>query len=85
MDKALELKLKALSGDDFDKAYIEAMVKDHHKDLSDFKKEVASGQSSTVKDAASKGEKVIAEHLKMIRQIAQAHGLGQKTNSTSGQ
>src|ERR1700756_2463128 len=28
-DKALEAKLKALSGDSFDKAYIEAMVKDH--------------------------------------------------------
>lgn len=83
MDKALELKLKALSGDDFDKAYIQAMLKDHRKDLADFKKEIASGQSSTVKDAASQGEKVIAEHLKMIRQIAQTHGLGPATKSGS--
>jgi len=82
MDKALELKLKALSGDDFDKAYIRAMVKDHRKDLMDFKKEVADGQSSTVKEAATKGEKVIAEHYKMIRQIARTHGLG--TDSKSG-
>lgn len=82
MDKALELRLKALSGDDFDKAYIRAMVKDHRKDLMDFKKEEAGGQSSTVKEAATKGEKVIAEHYRLIRQIAQTHGLG--TDSKSG-
>lgn len=32
-DTALEAKLKMLSGDAFDKAYIKAMVKDHQTDL----------------------------------------------------
>ena len=41
MDKALEVKLKMLSGDDFDQAYIKAMVKDHEQDLAAFKKETA--------------------------------------------
>lgn len=74
-DKALKMRLEALSGDHFDKAYIRAMVKDHKMDLADFKKEENTGSSQTVKDAASQGEQVIAHHLEMIKQIAQAHNL----------
>lgn len=86
MDKALETKLEALSGDAFDKAYIDAMVKDHRKDLMDFKKEASTGTSSTVKDAATQGSTVIAEHYKMIKQIAEAHGIGtQKQTASSAQ
>lgn len=73
MDKALEVKLKALSGDDFDQAYIKAMVKDHQKDLAEFKKEAGSGTSAEVKNAASQGADVIAEHLSRIQKIAQQH------------
>lgn len=73
MDKALEVKLKALSGDDFDQAYIKAMVKDHQKDLADFKKEAGTGTSAEVKNAAGQGATVVGEHLDMIQKIAQAH------------
>ncbi|HEX4285588.1 MAG TPA: DUF4142 domain-containing protein [Terracidiphilus sp.] len=75
MAKAVELKLKALSGDDFDQAYIKAMVKDHQQDLSDFQKEAGNGTSSVVKDAATQGSQVISAHLQMIQQIAQAHNV----------
>jgi putative membrane protein len=85
MDKALETKLEALSGDAFDKAYIQAMVKDHRKDLMDFKKEASTGTASTVKDAASQGSTVVAEHLKMIEQIAKAHGVGGQQTASSAQ
>jgi putative membrane protein len=72
-EKALEMKLKMLSGDDFDQAYIKAMVKDHRQDLADFKKESANGTSSAVKDATMQGTQVISSHLEMIQQIAQSH------------
>jgi putative membrane protein len=71
-DMALETKLKALSGDAFDKAYIQAMVKDHEDDLGLFNKEISSGSSSVVTDAARDGAKIIQEHLDMIKQMAQA-------------
>jgi putative membrane protein len=73
--KATEMKLKALSGDAFDKAYITAMVKDHKEDLEEFKAEAANGQNEAVKDAAGKGSKMIEEHLQMIERIAQAHNI----------
>ena len=74
-DLALEAKLKMLSGNAFDKAYIQAMVKDHEADLADFNKEVAGGSSSVVTDAAREGKKVIQEHLNMIKKIAQTNNV----------
>jgi len=74
-DMALETKLKALSGDAFDKAYIQAMVKDHEDDLGEFNKEISSGSSSVVTDAARDGAKIIQEHLDMIKKIAQTNNV----------
>jgi putative membrane protein len=78
MQQAEIKKLKGLSGDDFDQEYIKAMVKDHESDLNDFKKEAQGGTSAKVKDAASQGATIISEHLDMIRQVAQAHGISTK-------
>ncbi len=72
-DKALMTKLQAMSGDAFDKAYIQAMVKDHKMDLMEFKKEASSGMAPAVKEQASKGADIVSNHLKMIQDIAQAH------------
>ncbi len=73
-EKALETKLNGLSGAAFDKAYIQAMVKDHRKDLMEFKKEASTGKSSAVKDAATQGVEVISGHLKMAEDLSSKHG-----------
>ena len=72
-DQALMTKLQAMSGDQFDKAYLRAMVKDHEKDDMDFKKEASSGTSQAVKDAASQGDQVVEQHLQMVKELAQKH------------
>ena len=72
-DKMLYAKLEKLSGSDFDREYITAMVKDHEKDVKDFKKEASLGKDPQVKQAAEHGSTVISEHLSMIEQIAQQH------------
>ncbi len=76
--KAMMAKLQALSGADFDKAYVQAMVKDHKEDDSEFKNEIANGQSPVVKDAASKGDPIIESHLQVIE------GIAKNMNLTSG-
>ena len=81
-DKALESKLNSLSGDAFDRAYISAMVKDHKKDLSEFKQEADSGNDTSIKDAASHGAQVISEHLQLAEQIAQKHNIQAEYSST---
>jgi putative membrane protein len=55
-------------------------VKDHREDLKEFKAEAASGQDDAVKDAATKGSTVIAEHLQMIEQIAKTHNIDASDN-----
>jgi putative membrane protein len=73
-DQALQKKLEGLSGADFDKAYMSAMVKDHRKDLSEFQQEASSGKDPQVKDAAQQGAQVIQQHLELAEQVAQKVG-----------
>lgn len=69
-DRQLIAKMQALSGSAYDQTYIKNMVKDHKQDLSEFQTEASSGQDQTVKDAATQGSKVIAQHLQMAQQLA---------------
>ncbi len=75
-DKAMMAKMQGLSGDAFDKAYIQDMVKDHKADDNDFKTEASSGQNPQIKDLASQGEPIIASHLQMVQQIAKSMNVG---------
>ena len=74
-DRELIARLEGLSGDQFDQAYIQAMVKDHKQDLSEFKDEAQTTQNPSIKQAAQQGAQVIAQHLQMIEQIAQDHNM----------
>jgi len=62
---AKEPKLKWTS----DKAYIDMMVKDHEKDLAEFKEEASSGSDPDVKKFADDTAKVVQEHLDLAKEI----------------
>jgi putative membrane protein len=68
-DQAEYDKLNGLSGADFDKEYLSYMVKDHHKDLRDFKDEDATVTDSGLKPAVDKGLQVIQDHTHMADQL----------------
>src|SRR5271170_2805779 len=70
-DKAIIAKLQALNGDDFDKAYMKDMVKDHKGDLTDFHSEADQGSNLAVKGAATQYAPIINLHLQMAEQISQ--------------
>jgi putative membrane protein len=67
--KALMDKLKNLSGADFDKAYVSAMVDDHKKDVSEFEKESTGGTDADTKAFAAKTLPTLKTHLEMIQGI----------------
>jgi putative membrane protein len=52
-----------------DKAYMDAMVKDHEKDLAEFKEEASSGSDSDVKKFADDTAKMVQEHLDLAKEI----------------
>jgi putative membrane protein len=68
-------KLNGLSGADFDTEYLTVMVKDHHKDLHEFREEAASTTDATLKAAVEKGQSVIREHTMMVDKLAQSKGI----------
>lgn len=68
-------KLQNLNGDAFDKAYVQAMVKDHQHDHMAFQHEAQMGGDPNVKQAAAQGEQVISAHLQLIKQIAKSQGV----------
>lgn len=71
-------KMKSLSGNAFDQAYIKDMVKDHKSDSSEFKQEAQSTQNAHLKQLATEGGQTIESHLQQIQQIAQSKGTTQK-------
>jgi len=75
MDHAKYEELKMKSGQSFDYAYVEAMVKDHHEDLQKFIDEKNSTADPELKAAVAKGEKTIYEHTQMIDSIAHMGGI----------
>jgi len=77
-DQALYNKLEALSGTDFDNAYIKAMVKDHKKDDSEFRAEAQNAADPDLKMVAAKGEQIISQHLQMIEGIAKTNNVASK-------
>lgn len=68
-------KLSSLSGEEFDKAYVTHMVKDHHEDLREFRMAAANTANSDLKDAIDKGAAMIRQHMVAIDKIARAKGI----------
>lgn len=60
-------KSHSMKDDNFDKDYINMMVKDHEKDLAAFRAEASNGSDADVKAFASKTSKVIQKHLDMVK------------------
>ena len=87
-DKATIDRLSKLSGDAFDRAYMQAMLKDHRKDVSEFRTESKSGKDPDVKAWASKTLPTLEEHLKMAQDTNKAVGTSgtaaKKPTSTKG-
>ena len=59
--------LAKLSGPEFDKAYMEHMVKDHKKDVKEFQKAANDAQDPDVKAFAANTLPTLQEHLQMAK------------------
>ncbi|HEX4441291.1 MAG TPA: DUF4142 domain-containing protein [Thermoanaerobaculia bacterium] len=68
-DKKLVQKLSGLSGAEFDKAYMDAMVKDHVEDVHEFEKAAKAPGDSPVKAFATNTLPTLKDHLQMARDI----------------
>ncbi|HVN17435.1 MAG TPA: DUF4142 domain-containing protein [Dongiaceae bacterium] len=79
-DKATKARLEKLSGDQFDKAYMSDMVKDHRKDVAEFAHESKMAKNPAVKSFAQQTLPTLKEHLKQAEQIAPKAEQGSKSS-----
>lgn len=62
-------KLSKLSGDQFDKAYVKDMVKDHESDLREFQAEAQGGMDPNIKAFASSTLPTLQQHLASAKDL----------------
>ena len=62
-------KLSKLSGPAFDKAYVKDAVKDHEKDVREFKNEAQNGSDPNIKQFASSTLPTLEQHLDMAKTL----------------
>jgi putative membrane protein len=67
-------KLSKMSGAEFDKEYMSAMLKDHETDVKDFDTQSKEGNDPEIKAFAGKTLPTLQQHLKMAQQAAQKVG-----------
>jgi putative membrane protein len=67
--RQLRDKLAKLSGDAFDRAYMSEMVKDHKKDVADFKKQAEGGKDPELKAWASQMLPTLQDHLRLAQEV----------------
>jgi putative membrane protein len=73
MQKATADRLGKLSGAAFDKAYVDEMVKDHVKDVAEFRKH-ESDSDADVKAFAAKTRPILEGHLSQAQAVQKAIG-----------
>jgi len=73
-DKAQMKMMERSSGADFDKKYMEEMVKDHEKDAKDTQDLAAKAKDPEFRSAVQKAHAKIQEHLQLAQRIASQQG-----------
>ncbi|MGE3774508.1 MAG: DUF4142 domain-containing protein, partial [Gammaproteobacteria bacterium] len=68
---ALE-RLKGLDADAFDRAYVQAMVKDHRKDVAEFEKQAQSADDPDLRRYAEQTLPTLQSHLDAILDIEES-------------
>jgi putative membrane protein len=82
--KATRDRLAKMSGEAFDRAYMQEMLADHRKDVSEFRKESQSGKDPEIKAWAAKTLPTLEEHLTMAQSSRGAVGTSGSKSSGSG-
>ncbi len=77
-DQALYDRLSKLSGAQFDRAYITAMVKDHQEDVAEFRKVSKTAKDSDIKTFATDTLPTLEHHLQMAEDAQKQLGASSK-------
>jgi putative membrane protein len=82
-DRTIIDRLQKLSGEEFDKEYMKQTVKEHQKDVENYRQQARSAKDQEVKDYAQNTLPTLEQHLDRARQVSES--IGVKTTGTSAQ
>ncbi|HTC62971.1 MAG TPA: DUF4142 domain-containing protein [Candidatus Saccharimonadales bacterium] len=71
-------RLSKLSGEAFDRAYAQDMVRDHSADVAEFRMESKDGKDTSIKNFAAQKLPTLEDHLKQAREMLRS------TSATNG-
>ena len=74
-DQAEYVKLSALSGSDFETAYLTLMLVEHRRSMRNFRVEANSVTEPQLSELVAKGERALHEHLGMVNKLAKEKGI----------
>jgi putative membrane protein len=77
-------RLERLSGTEFDRAYMSAMVQNHQENVNAFQNRGRAAQSSEVRSLVDRGLPLLQEHLTLARQVAGQVGAATPTVVATG-
>lgn len=72
--KATVDRLSKLAGEQFDRAYMKAMIDDHKEDVGKFQQEAGRAKDSEIKNFAGKQVPTLKKHLEMAQSTGQQVG-----------
>jgi putative membrane protein len=79
-DKATKARLEKLSGEQFDRAYMKYMVRDHQKDVAEFERESKIAKDPAIKNFAQQTLPTLKDHLKEAERIAPKQRQAERTS-----
>ena len=80
-DQATYNRLEKLHGEAFDKAYMHDMVRDHEKDVADFKMHEKTGRDADLKQWVSNTVPTLESHLSDAKKVAGSVGASKTTSA----
>ena len=82
--QALLVQLNAMSGPNFDRAYMQSQLQDHQTQIALFQQEAAQGQDPQLKAFAAQTLPILQRHYKMAQEVAQSVGAASGAGSMGG-
>jgi putative membrane protein len=77
-------RLEALSGEQFDRAYMSLMIKGHQRDVNNFQSQGQSARSNQVRTLATNSLPVLQQHLSLAVQVGSQVGADTTSNYAGG-
>ena len=68
-------QLRALSGEDFDRQYIKILADDHHKELREFRSEIANTQDVMLRSVVQDATATLHRHMILADHMARTKGV----------